>query len=110
MIGRARCSFWLGDVILELVGDDDTADPAPARLWGIALTARISTPPPPFLGAAPAAAGRATGPRHRDDPYSPARDLGAAGDVTHLSSRCDAALTCRGRRGAAPREQLQRHR
>lgn len=30
--------FWLGDVILELAGGDDTHEPGPARLWGLALT------------------------------------------------------------------------
>ncbi len=31
--------FWLGDVILELVGDDTAHDPGPAIAWGLALTA-----------------------------------------------------------------------
>lgn len=30
--------FWMGDVILELVGKQDVADPGPAKLWGLAFT------------------------------------------------------------------------
>ncbi len=38
--GRTRRQdfFWLGDVILELVGDDDQRGTGPAMLWGLALT------------------------------------------------------------------------
>lgn len=35
---RRQTFFWLGDVILELVGDDDAHEPGPARLWGLAFT------------------------------------------------------------------------
>lgn len=35
---RRQEFFWLGDIILELVGDDDAHGPGPAMLWGLALT------------------------------------------------------------------------
>lgn len=35
---RRQAFFWLGDVILELVGSDTTRDDGPATLWGVALT------------------------------------------------------------------------
>lgn len=34
---RRQDFFWLGDVILELVGVEGTTDPGPASLWGLAL-------------------------------------------------------------------------
>ena len=40
MEGKARrqCFFWLGDVILELIGSDDVEATGPARFWGLALS------------------------------------------------------------------------
>lgn len=35
---RRQAFFWMGDVILELVGDDAAHDDGPARLWGLAFT------------------------------------------------------------------------
>lgn len=35
---RRQAFFWMGDVILELVGDDDAHGEGPAQLWGLALT------------------------------------------------------------------------
>lgn len=35
---RRQTFFWLGDVILELAGDDDAHGSGPAQLWGLALT------------------------------------------------------------------------
>lgn len=35
---RRQAFFWLGDVILELVGDDAVRGEGPAVLWGLALT------------------------------------------------------------------------
>jgi len=35
---RRQAFFWLGDVILELVGEDDAHGDGPALLWGLALT------------------------------------------------------------------------
>lgn len=35
---RRQCFFWLGDVILELVGDDAAHGDGPAQLWGLAFT------------------------------------------------------------------------
>lgn len=35
---RRQAFFWLGDVILELVGDDAAQGEGPASLWGLALT------------------------------------------------------------------------
>ena len=35
---RRQAFFWMGDVILELVGDDAVHDDGPARLWGLAFT------------------------------------------------------------------------
>ncbi|GJM38842.1 MAG: hypothetical protein DHS20C19_22090 [Acidimicrobiales bacterium] len=35
---RRQAFFWLGDVILELVGDDTAHGDGPATLWGLALS------------------------------------------------------------------------
>ncbi len=35
---RRQAFFWLGDVILELVGRDDLERPGPARFWGLAMS------------------------------------------------------------------------
>ena len=35
---RRQCFFWLGDVILELVGRDDVEAEGPAQFWGLALS------------------------------------------------------------------------
>jgi hypothetical protein len=35
---RRQAFFWLGDVILELVGDHDAHGDGPALLWGLAVT------------------------------------------------------------------------
>ncbi|MEZ5245369.1 MAG: hypothetical protein R2707_09760 [Acidimicrobiales bacterium] len=35
---RRQCFFWMGDVILELAGDDDAHGDGPALLWGLAFT------------------------------------------------------------------------
>ncbi len=35
---RRQAFFWLGDVILELVGRDDHEGPGPARFWGLAMS------------------------------------------------------------------------
>jgi hypothetical protein len=35
---RRQCFFWLGDVILELAGDDAAHGDGPALLWGLAFT------------------------------------------------------------------------
>jgi len=35
---RRQCFFWLGDIILELVGRDDIETEGPARFWGLALS------------------------------------------------------------------------
>jgi hypothetical protein len=35
---RRQEFFWLGDVILELMGEDDTHGEGPATLWGLAFT------------------------------------------------------------------------
>ena len=37
-IQRRQTFFWLGDVILELVGADEPQGTAPAHAWGLALT------------------------------------------------------------------------
>lgn len=38
-VERRQTFFWMGDVILELVGPDEAeAEPAPPSLWGLALT------------------------------------------------------------------------
>jgi len=35
---RRQAFFWMGDIILELVGDDDAHGDGPALLWGLAFT------------------------------------------------------------------------
>ena len=35
---RRQAFFWLGEVILELAGDDTAHDEGPATLWGVAFT------------------------------------------------------------------------
>lgn len=40
---RRQAFFWLGDVILELAGDDGAHDPGPASLWGLAFTSHDLT-------------------------------------------------------------------
>lgn len=37
-VQRRQTFFWLGDVILELVGADEPQGSAPANAWGLALT------------------------------------------------------------------------
>lgn len=37
-VARRQTFFWLGDVILELVGPDQARGDAPATAWGLALT------------------------------------------------------------------------
>ena len=37
-VERRQTFFWLGDVILELVGADEPEGSAPAHAWGLALT------------------------------------------------------------------------
>jgi hypothetical protein len=35
---RRQTFFWLGDVILELVGADEPEGDGPSKVWGLALT------------------------------------------------------------------------
>ncbi|MDW3219387.1 MAG: hypothetical protein R8F63_12325 [Acidimicrobiales bacterium] len=49
---RRQAFFWLGDVILELVGDDAAHGDGPATLWGLALTCDDLDASAEALGAA----------------------------------------------------------
>ncbi len=54
-IVRRQTFFWMGDVILELVGGDEPTGTGPPELWGLALTS-------PDLDATAAALGPFCGP------------------------------------------------